>query len=119
MTPDDAQIDILLRRYAPRAESSPAHQHLDADELNAFAEGAVPAETRSRYVSHLADCSDCRRLVSQLAIASGASILASSAAPLETRNRGGRELRPFSGPQLCAMRPSHWFWWPPGRQSLW
>ena len=91
MTPDDAQIDILLRRYASRAESSPAHQHLDADELNTFAEGAVPAEARSRYVSHLADCSDCRRLVSQLAMASGAAVLAASAAPLETKAESWRQ----------------------------
>jgi len=74
MTPEDAQIDILLRRYARRAERDLGTQHLDADELNAFAEGAVPAEARSRYTSHLADCSHCRQLVSQLAMASGAAI---------------------------------------------
>src|SRR5437660_8211908 len=91
MTPDDAQMDILLRRYASRAESSPAHQHLDADELNAFAEGAVPAEARSRYVSHLADCSECRRLVSHLAMASGATVVAASAAPLETKAESWRQ----------------------------
>ncbi|MFS8084906.1 MAG: hypothetical protein ACMG6H_04700, partial [Acidobacteriota bacterium] len=47
-------------------------EHLDADELNAFAEGALPSAARARYVSHLADCDNCRQMVSQLAISAGA-----------------------------------------------
>ena len=76
MTPNDAQIDVLLRRLAGRAQSDHATEHLDADELNAFAEGSLPAAARSRYVSHLADCDDCRKLASQLAITSGAVVAA-------------------------------------------
>jgi hypothetical protein len=73
MTPNDTQMDVLMRRYAKHAaERSVSTEHLDADELNAFAEGALPPATRSRYVSHLADCGDCRRLASQLAITAGA-----------------------------------------------
>jgi len=93
MTPEDAQIDILLRRYARRAEGSPAAEHLDADELNAFAEDAVPAAARSRYMSHLADCSDCRQLVSQLAMSSGAAVRASSATAPEARTDSWRQRR--------------------------
>ena len=77
MTPNDAQIDVLLRRHAQQVKSKSATlQHLDADELNAFAEGSLPAAARSRYVSHLADCDDCRKVASQLAITSGAVMAA-------------------------------------------
>ena len=40
--------------------------HLDADELSAFAENALPAAARARYTEHLADCSKCREIVVQL-----------------------------------------------------
>jgi hypothetical protein len=76
MTTNDAQIDVLLRRYAGRPQSNSATEHLDADELNAFAEGSLPEASRSRYVSHLADCDDCRKVVSQLAISGGAVVAA-------------------------------------------
>src|SRR5207253_3570731 len=79
MSFEDTQIDVLLRRHAERASSNAGIEHLDADELNAFAEGALPAAARSRYVSHLADCDDCRRLVSQLAISAGAVAKAETA----------------------------------------
>lgn len=81
MTPNDAQIDLLLRRRAGQARPGQDQSetkrdstivHLDADELNAFAEGSLPAAARSRYVSHLADCDDCRKVASQLAISGGA-----------------------------------------------
>jgi hypothetical protein len=71
MTSNDAQIDVLLRRYAGQSQGNTATEHLDADELNAFAEGSLPAAARARYVSHLVDCNDCRQIVSQLAISSG------------------------------------------------
>ena len=73
MTSNDQQIDLLIRRF-PSGTAGPSDgvEHLDADELNAFAEGALPPAARSRYVSHLADCSGCRRQVSDLALASGA-----------------------------------------------
>ena len=76
MTSNDAQIDVLLRRYAGQSKSNSATEHLDADELNAFAEGSLPEAAHSRYVSHLADCDDCRKTVSQLAISSGAVVAA-------------------------------------------
>jgi len=72
MKPEDSQIDVLLKRYGGHAQSGAAAGHLDADELNAFAERSVPAASRSRYVSHLAECDDCRKLATQLSIAAGA-----------------------------------------------
>ena len=82
MTPNDAQIDLLLRRHAGQARSEQgvpamgdlATAHLDADELNSFAEGSLPAAARVRYVSHLADCDDCRKAASQLTISGGAVV---------------------------------------------
>ncbi|HKR58203.1 MAG TPA: hypothetical protein VJS64_00615 [Pyrinomonadaceae bacterium] len=72
-------MDILLRRMAKQASSvsetgngsQEAAAHLDADELNAFAERALPAAAQARYTAHLADCSNCRRLVAQLSGAAG------------------------------------------------
>ena len=74
MTPNDVQIDVLLRRYAKHAGGASSPEHLDVDELNAFAEGALPPAARARYVSHLADCDNCRQLVSQLAMSAGTTI---------------------------------------------
>lgn len=78
MTSNDAQIAVLLRRYAGQSQTAAAGEHLDADELNAFAEGSLPASARSRYVSHLVDCDNCRQIVSQLAISSGALVKSES-----------------------------------------
>jgi hypothetical protein len=56
--------------------------HLDADELSAYAENALPARTRARYTEHLADCDSCRTLVTQLVLSSGiAAQLEKEAAP--------------------------------------
>ena len=78
MTSNDAQIDVLLRRYARKSPTNATTEHLDADELNAFAEGSLPAAARARYVSHLLDCDNCRQIVSQLTISSGAIVGAES-----------------------------------------
>ena len=72
MTSNDAEIDVLMRRFAGNTRSDTVPEHLDADELNAFAEGSLPQAARMRYVSHLADCDSCRKLASQLAISAGA-----------------------------------------------
>jgi Putative zinc-finger len=82
MTPNDAQMDLLLRRHSrkgngvPVPNSGSASSHLDADELSAFAEGALPPAARARYVSHLADCDQCRKLAAQLTMAAGAHLRA-------------------------------------------
>src|SRR5437660_1870376 len=86
MTPNDPQIDVLLRRYAGQAKSDAATEHLDADELSAFAEGSLPEAARSRYVSHLVECDDCRKLTTQLALAAGVVATAEAAGPIATPN---------------------------------
>jgi len=77
----DKEFDALLRRLAGGAGTDPApgsgarpapsSPHLDADERAAFAEGALPPAARAAYVSHLADCDDCRRTVTGLSAAAG------------------------------------------------
>lgn len=78
----DKEIDSLLRRRARwPAESlaggdgngvaTHASAHLDADELGAFAEGALPAGARLAAVTHLADCDRCRGVVVSLSRALG------------------------------------------------
>src|SRR5258705_9006475 len=74
MTSNDKQIDVLMRRYAKAAPRTGVTGHLDADEISAFAEGALPPATRARFVSHLADCDQCRKQASALAISSGAVV---------------------------------------------
>jgi len=73
------EMDLLLRNLGrlkdtSRPEGEEADAHLDPDELNAYAENALPAAAHARYTEHLADCSRCRALVSQLSLASGVVI---------------------------------------------
>ena len=82
-SPDSTEMDRLLRRLvrrnnetlrAGREQSGDGQDannptHLDADELNAYAEGALPESARSRYFAHLADCDTCRKLVTDLTLA--------------------------------------------------
>ncbi len=70
------EMDLLLRRLGRREEPVTADDHLDADELNAYAENALPARARVRYTAHLAECSRCRSLVAQLS--SSANVVAST-----------------------------------------
>lgn len=46
--------------------------------MNAYAEGALPDGSRSRYFAHLADCDECRGLVTKLTLA--ASVAETSSA---------------------------------------
>ena len=82
------EIDLLLRKLSRReltdsakatrvanaAEEDEVGQHLDTDELNAYAENALPSTARILYMEHLADCARCRKLVVELSLASGASV---------------------------------------------
>ena len=72
VTPNDKQIDLLMRRFAAGSGRANESSHLDPDEISAFAEGGLPEVARAHYVSHLADCDRCRKQVSGLAIAAGA-----------------------------------------------
>lgn len=71
---NDKDMDVLIGRYAKGAAKGTPVEHPDADELNAFAEGALPPSARQRYLSHFADCDDCRKLVSQLTVTTGAAV---------------------------------------------
>src|SRR5437660_1306666 len=86
-------IDVLLRGLgqAERAAARKGHEsnrqdsleaksaHLDADELNSYAEGVLPAAARGRYTAHLAECDNCRRMLAQLSLAVGPLIKERSA----------------------------------------
>ena len=81
-TTDKNEMDLLLRALgrdaSARSAGASAAQsqqeidaHLDADELNCFAEGIVSSAERARYNKHLADCDSCRRIVVGLVPAAG------------------------------------------------
>lgn len=100
MTPNDVQIDVLMRRYAKHGSGEASPEHLDADELNAFAEGSLPPAARARYVSHLADCDNCRQMVSQLVMSAGVAAKAKPAAATETeRASWSQKLAAFFAPR--------------------
>ena len=74
------EMDLLLRRLGRRdAAAVPEADHLDADELSAYAENALPVAARARYTSHLAECSRCRELVVQLSPAAGVVVATDTA----------------------------------------
>ena len=82
------EIDLLLRRLSRRdgeavrdAETHIDESHLDADELSSYAQNVAPPKARARYTQHLAECSTCRRLATELSIALGTT---TAAAPIET-----------------------------------
>ncbi len=82
------EIDLLLRRLSRRdgegaldAETQSDERHLDADELSSYAQNALPAAARARYTAHLAECSTCRRLATELSLGLGVT---TAAAPVET-----------------------------------
>ncbi len=72
------EIDLMLRKLGRQndgaAESASEDQHLDADELNMYAENVLVPATRARYTEHLADCAQCRQIVSKLSLAAGGVI---------------------------------------------
>lgn len=70
------EMDLLLRRLnrrpdTPLSDTNGDIDHLDADELSAYAENVLPAAARARYTEHLAECARCRDLVVQLSSAAG------------------------------------------------
>ncbi|MGI8788673.1 MAG: zf-HC2 domain-containing protein [Pyrinomonadaceae bacterium] len=68
----DKEIDALLRQSAQESEDAfaardiPHSAHLDADEISAFAENALPEKNRQGCTMHLADCDRCRKILSNL-----------------------------------------------------
>ena len=67
------EMDLLLRRLGRQQDApvSTTADHLDADELSAYAENVLPAAARARYTEHLAECSHCREIVAQFSSAAG------------------------------------------------
>ena len=64
----DKEIDALMRKGGLAVGGSPADGHLDADEIAAFAENAMPERARALYLGHFADCDRCRRILSNLIV---------------------------------------------------
>lgn len=83
---DNNEVDLLLRALARRARdvspspgastsgsaNSRPSDHLDADELNSYAEGVLSASERAQYTKHVADCTRCRRILVGLTQAASA-----------------------------------------------
>ncbi len=66
----DKEIDTLLRKAQP---GRPVYvgdlaSHLDADEISAFAENAMPEKSRALHLAHMADCDRCRKILSNLLV---------------------------------------------------
>jgi hypothetical protein len=83
----DKEMDSLLRKtgeaergvlVGDKPDEKPK-LHLDADQISAFAENAMPEKTRALYLAHLADCDRCRRILS------GLIMLNAEQAPAEER----------------------------------
>ena len=67
----DKEIDALLRKTARSEQFAPvngsgAPAHIDSDAISAFAENALPEKTRALYLTHLADCGRCRKILSNV-----------------------------------------------------
>lgn len=63
----DKEIDSLLRQESRGRTITIgefAGVHLDADEIAAFVENAVPERTRNSFVQHFAGCDPCRKTLS-------------------------------------------------------
>ena len=76
----DNEIDALLRKARDDRGvlvGDTAKLHLDADEISAFAENAVPDSAKRAYMAHFADCDGCRKTLSGV-------ILLNSEAAVET-----------------------------------
>jgi len=74
------EMDLLLRRLGrrpdiPVSDANGDVDHLDADELNAYAENVLPAAARARYTEHLAECARCRDLIVQLSSSAGVPVV--------------------------------------------
>ena len=72
----DKEIDALLRQTARTGEAAFADSkfqipnskspHLDADEISAFAENALPEKMKLLFTAHFADCDRCRKILSNV-----------------------------------------------------
>ncbi|MEP6901906.1 MAG: zf-HC2 domain-containing protein, partial [Actinomycetota bacterium] len=100
----DKEIDAILRKARGTEVVASFDLHLGADEISAFAENALPELARARDAEHLADCTRCRKILSDvIALNSEAeTVTASSVVPAkiaETKMPWYRKL--FIFPQLA------------------
>ncbi len=72
----DKEIDTLLRLEqkgrSVSAALNPLSPHLDADEIAAFADHALPEKAKRRGAAHLADCDSCRKILSNVILLNAA-----------------------------------------------
>jgi hypothetical protein len=92
----DKEIDALLRterRDTPVlvGDVAGAAAHLDADEISAFAENALPETYRAERIAHLAECDPCRKHLSNVLVLGRDAPLA-VAAPASAITSAEREL---------------------------
>lgn len=80
----DKEIDAILRRGRRGLTCAATGEHLDADVVAAFAEGAVPERARPLYTRHLADCERCRKFLAQAIAMNTAAPLAADGAASST-----------------------------------
>jgi len=66
---DSPECAAFVRDGTGSRNAADTETHLGVDELSAYAENALPAATRAHYVAHLADCEQCRRIVTGIAMA--------------------------------------------------
>lgn len=60
----DKEMDAVLRHVAAEVGTSvPVDGHIDADAVAAFVENVLPQTTRTKYITHFADCDDCRNIL--------------------------------------------------------
>lgn len=65
----DKEMDALLRQAARSGRvtsTADFDAHLDADEISMFAENAMPEKAKMRATKHLAECNNCRSVLSNL-----------------------------------------------------
>ena len=64
----DKEIDAILRKARESEYAFAGNQmpHLDADEISAFAENALPERAKLAFTTHLADCARCRKILSNI-----------------------------------------------------
>ena len=89
----DKEIDALLRKARSGTSVAGRGEHLDADAIAAFAEGALPAAARKTYTAHFADCDSCRKALSHHVIRKILTLRGQrrSMSACEARRRGDRD----------------------------
>lgn len=100
----DKEMDAILRRARVGEAAVSFDSHIDADEIAAFAENALPEQARARYTAHFADCARCRSILSNvITLNSEAAVVTASSVVSEenTEEQTPWYRRLFAFPQLA------------------